>query len=470
MARDTIHSLSIQWHITARCGNRCRHCYMYDGARYEAERQNEMDLAGLLRVLDSIAAFEEKWEAKVRPFAVSGGDPLLHPDWAAFMRELKARGKVLAMMGNPETLTEDNLAALAELGLQGFQLSLDGLESTHDYFRGNGSFQRTVEGIHKLSDVGVPANVMFTLYPENRDQLIPLMRFVAEETPAARFTFDIGTCAGNAGTLDRGLDSDAVKAVLKAYLAEKERLIGEGRSFLLVEKNKLLQVARFEEGTFFPASCNDVPVVSGCYVGWTCVPILSDGTVLACRRFPLEVGKMPEQTFEDIFLGSETLKRFRRPQFFAECSECDFYQHCRGCPAVTHGLTGDPFAAHPFCFRRSVAKGTPKCAEKPRPIPLDTTLEEEHDLVASHFGNLYPSRIREFLNETPVQAALLRLSQNGEERRSFSAQPDAYLDESGLALSALQRLVVAEVLRRCPADDPDNAPFYRRIFDAHLRA
>jgi len=442
---------------------------MYDGARYETEKQREMDLAGLLRILDSIAAFGEKWEAKVLPFAVSGGDPLLHPDWAAFMGELKLRGKVLAMMGNPETLTEDSLAVLGELGLQGFQLSLDGLESTHDYFRGNGSFQRTLEGIHKLSNAGVPANVMFTLYPENRDELIPLMRFVAEETPAARLTFDIGTCAGNAATLERGLDGDAVKTILRAYLAEKKRLTKEGRSIFLVEKNKLLRVARFEEGTFFPTSCEDVPVVSGCYAGWTCVPILSDGTVLACRRFPLEAGKMPEQTFEEIFLGSEALKRFRRAEFFAGCGECDFYQHCRGCPAVTHGLTGDPFAPHPFCFRPSVAKGSSKCTQEPKPIPLSTTLKEEHDLVASHFANLYPSRIKELLNEAPIQAVLLRLSQSEAERRSFSGQPEAYLEECGLALSALQTLIVAEVLRRCPPDDPDNAAFYRRILDAHLR-
>ena len=96
MAQNRIHNLSIQWHVTTRCGNRCRHCYMYDGARYETEKQREMDLAGLLRILDSIAAFGEKWEAKVLPFAVSGGDPLLHPDWAAFMGELKLRGKVLS--------------------------------------------------------------------------------------------------------------------------------------------------------------------------------------------------------------------------------------------------------------------------------------------------------------------------------------------------------------------------------------
>jgi len=49
------------------------------------------------------------------------------------------------MMGNPETLTEDNIAALVDLGVRNYQLSLDGLEENHDRFRKDpGTFRRTV--------------------------------------------------------------------------------------------------------------------------------------------------------------------------------------------------------------------------------------------------------------------------------------------------------------------------------------
>lgn len=463
MAEDRIHDLSIQWHLTTRCGNRCRHCYMYDERTYEAEKRNELDLAGLRRVLDSIAAFEEKWQAEVATFAVSGGDPLLHPDALAFARELKGRGKHLAMMGNPETLTAANLAALADLELRDFQLSLDGLEKTHDYFRGEGSFQRAVQAIGKLKDAGIRVQIMFTVYPENHHELLPLLRFVAAQTAADRFTFDLGTCAGQAAALERTLDRTQVKTLFAAYLAEKERLADEGYAIRLSEKNKLLQLLRFEQGTFFPFSSDQFVVAGGCYVGWTCVPILSDGTVLACRRFPLKVGKMPEQSFEQIFLGSDVLKRFRRPQFYAQCGTCDFYQHCRGCPALVHGLTGDPFAPHPLCFRQSLTRKPPDGTRAPEPIPFDTSLHEEHDLVAGHFANRFSSRMTDLLEQAPVQRALSWLSHRREERSCFIAHPDQYLAERGLILSELQKLFVAQFITRYPPQSPAHAALYRRL-------
>ena len=470
MSTNKIRSLSIQWHITDRCGNRCRHCYMYEESTYDAGHKKEKDLAGLLEILDSIGAFEDQWQACISGFAITGGDPLLHPQWAALMRELQARGKSASMMGNPETLTPENLALLGDLGIQSFQLSLDGLESRHDYFRSKGSFGRTVEGLQRLKDAGIRSNVMFTLYPENQDDLIPLLTFVATQTAADRFSFDIGTCAGNAESLQKGLGPDTVKALVSAYLAEKERLRNAGNPIRIAEKNSFLKLIRFEQSRLFPFSSDEVPVVSGCLIGWNCVPILTDGTVLACRRFPLQLGKLPEQSFEEIFLGSEELKKFRRRQFFQGCRECDFYQHCRGCPAVVHGLSGDPFAPNPLCFRKSLTKSAPRAPEAPPDPPLDTTLQQERDLVASHFSNVVVARAQKWLKEDRVQQALFWLSQGDQQMRPFLAAPDAYLDERGLELSGLERLFVLRFLEGHPRDDPKHADFYRRLFVAHFRS
>jgi MoaA/NifB/PqqE/SkfB family radical SAM enzyme len=149
-------ALSIQWHITTNCGHHCDHCYMYDPLTWPAERDNTLSLSDLFRLLDSICEFEQKWDVDIDPFAITGGDPLLRKDWKEFVRELRSRGKMVVMMGNPETLTESNVAALVELGVKDYQLSLDGLEQSHDRFRKDpGTFRRTVEklqcDVHALS-------------------------------------------------------------------------------------------------------------------------------------------------------------------------------------------------------------------------------------------------------------------------------------------------------------------------------
>jgi radical SAM protein with 4Fe4S-binding SPASM domain len=116
--------------------------------------------------------------------------------------------------------------------------------------------------------------------------------------------------------------------------------------------------------------------------------VLSDGTVLGCRRMPhLKVGKLPEQSFEDIYLGSEVLRKYRRREYYAGCGGCDFYQHCRGCPANVYSLTGDPFARNPHCFRDQVTRQTDEAARLPPGPPLDASYEEELGWVASSYGN-----------------------------------------------------------------------------------
>ena len=72
---NRIYNISIQWHITGKCGNRCRHCYMFDEKTYEDEIKNELELSGLLKILESISEFEKKWNCSVNSFAITGGDP-----------------------------------------------------------------------------------------------------------------------------------------------------------------------------------------------------------------------------------------------------------------------------------------------------------------------------------------------------------------------------------------------------------
>ncbi len=191
--------IGIQWHITTNCGHRCQHCYMFDPQTWPAERENTLPMEGLVSILDSFADFEKKWDTEIGRFAITGGDPLLRKDWKEFVGELHRRGKEASMMGNPETLTESNVSSLVDLGVRHFQMSLDGLEANHDRFRGDpGTFRRTVEKLSLLKQAGISTNIMFTLFPTNINELIPLLRFVAEKTEATSFSFDVGVFVGNA--------------------------------------------------------------------------------------------------------------------------------------------------------------------------------------------------------------------------------------------------------------------------------
>ncbi len=422
--------LSIQWHITTRCGHRCQHCYMYDPATWPAERDHTLPFADLMRILDRFAEFEQRWDAHIGHVAVTGGDPLLRPNWKEFIAELRRRDIEVSMMGNPETLTAENIASLADLGVLRYQLSLDGLEATHDAFRRDpGTFQRTLRALTDLRAAGIRCNIMATLFPTNADQLIPLLRFVAEQTDATSFSFDVGVFVGNAAELGRNFEPADLQRIFREYHAEKNRLADAGNPLRVHEKSHLHRLTRFEQGEFYPASCADMGTIGGCLIGWTCLAILSDGTALGCRRMPTSiVGQLPQQSLEDIWLGSPLLRKYRRRASFAGCGSCDFFQHCRGCPANVHSLTGDPLARNPLCFRDLVPRRTDEAAKLPTDPPLDASYAEEFAWIASSFNNTFDTQLERHVEDPELRRVFVDLAYDLDEKDRFLADPHAYLD------------------------------------------
>ena len=137
-------------------------------------------------------------------------------------------------MGNPELLDDKNLTKLSDCDLKRYQLSLDGLEKTHDFFRSKGSFKRTIEKIRLIREHGIDCNIMFSLYPSNASELIPLMRFLAMNTEATSFSFDIGVMSGNANSMKNQFTSHDIHKLFTDFYHEKKRLKEQGYSIFFV--------------------------------------------------------------------------------------------------------------------------------------------------------------------------------------------------------------------------------------------
>ena len=68
---------SMQWHITDKCDQRCKHCYIYAGKdkEYSPEFDYETLKKIFLNYLDTCNRMN-----KNPNIAITGGDPLLHND------------------------------------------------------------------------------------------------------------------------------------------------------------------------------------------------------------------------------------------------------------------------------------------------------------------------------------------------------------------------------------------------------
>ena len=128
--------------LTSKCNLRCKHCYMEGGLA----RPNELRLSQMLTLIEEFAELGGAF------FTLSGGEPLLYPNWPALAKHAAKKGLRLALMTNGTYLDQKSLDLIKALGIT-VGLGLDGIRAeTHDANRGKGSFAETMQALQRLAD------------------------------------------------------------------------------------------------------------------------------------------------------------------------------------------------------------------------------------------------------------------------------------------------------------------------------
>lgn len=65
-------------------------------------------------------------------FYITGGDPVLHPNFWDLLSLLQGHSIALMMMGNPFHLNDSVCQQLKQHGCEKYQMSLDGMRKTHN--------------------------------------------------------------------------------------------------------------------------------------------------------------------------------------------------------------------------------------------------------------------------------------------------------------------------------------------------
>ena len=123
---------AFQWHITDTCDQRCKHCYIF--AENNGKILTEMKWEDMCKVVEDCEGMCEKL-GRTPYFYITGGDPILHRDFWQLAELLKEKGIIWGILGNPFHLNDEICKRLYNYGCRKYQLSLDGMEQTHDYFR-----------------------------------------------------------------------------------------------------------------------------------------------------------------------------------------------------------------------------------------------------------------------------------------------------------------------------------------------
>ncbi len=149
----------VVWNMTRRCNLKCVHCYARsEDLSYDNELTHEQSLA----MMDDLAAFG------VPVLLFSGGEPLTHPRLVEYAQYAVKKGMRAVISTNGTLITKEKAKILKEIGLSYVGISLDGLEETHDQFRGvKGCFKKSMAAIENCKEAGIKVGLRFTINKRN---------------------------------------------------------------------------------------------------------------------------------------------------------------------------------------------------------------------------------------------------------------------------------------------------------------
>lgn len=339
MAVTQAHEFFVQWHLTERCNLRCRHCYQGEGAVDEMSQRQALSVVG--EVSDMIEEWSEAYGIKFSPSAnISGGEPLLRKDLFVIMEEFRRRGFVLYLLTNGTLVDSGTARRLADLGVRGIQVSIEGPEDVHEGIRGNGSFSSSMRGVENLLAADLTVTLNATLSRLNAPRFMELV-VLAEECGVQRLGFSRLVPSGRGRELmGQSLDRWQLRDLYEAILSLKPKSLG-----IVTGDPVAMHATLPDSGDAGPTA------LGGCAAGLSGLTLLSDGTVLPCRRLPVALGNVLEDSVREIWATSETLGALRdRRKYRGKCAGCPRWAACRGCRAIAFAQSGNLLAEDPGCF------------------------------------------------------------------------------------------------------------------------
>jgi AdoMet-dependent heme synthase len=351
------------WEVTRACQLVCTHCRA-DAIR--ARNPFELTTDEGRRLLDDLASF-----GPPRPLVVlTGGDPFERPD----LPDLVAHGTRigLSMALSPsvtDRLTRSVLVELRAAGAKAVSLSLDGATAeSHDAFRGvQGVFDATLDAGRTVREVGLRLQINTTVTRGNVAELPRMLQSVlhlgadmwsvfflvptgrgkhlepltaAEEEEVLHWLHDVSTLVAIKTTEAPHYRRIAIQRAGVSALDDVFPL-GPLRSQLRRDTAELLTGHE-------PPRRPRPPIDVNSGRGFAFVDHV--GVVYPSGFLPIAVGSVRDQSFPEIYRGSELLQDLRNPDAFGgRCGQCEFRTVCGGSRSHAFATTGDPLAEDPSC-------------------------------------------------------------------------------------------------------------------------
>ncbi len=332
--------ISATFELTARCNLSCKMCYIHNISHDRELQEKELSAE------QWIAIAEQAAKSGTLILLLTGGEPMLRPDFCLIYRACAERGFLLTVNTNGTLLTDEIFDLLREHPPLRLNVSLyRANENTYASLCGNASaFYRVTENLRKLKQMGIPFRINFAATPYNNHDLQAVHRFAQElgvnvQHTAYMFPPTRTSCQD---CFRRFEPEEAASAIIDHIRSEK----GEDHFAAFCRAKAAEAPPRLDD-------CGQVRDGVRCRAGRAAYWVTYEGNMLPCGMIPCIQTSILEVGMERAW--QSTCDAFSKVRLPTGCIQCEHYSRCEVCPAICYAEHEDFSVVPDYICRKNAA-------------------------------------------------------------------------------------------------------------------
>ncbi len=326
--RRALYSFDLE--ITARCNNDCRHCYINLPVGDRAAREKELSVAEIGNIAGQAVKLGALW------CLISGGEPLLRPDFAELYLVLKRQGLLVSVFTNATLVNEAHIALFKKYPPRDIEVTVYGVtpETYERVTRQPGTFAKFRRGLNLLMESGIPVRLKAMAIQSNLAVQAAIAAFCRAHTKDF-FRFDPQLHLRFDGDPGRNAEIRAERLTPEQIIALEQ---ADGERLQALQKS----CAKLAGEGLTPCGCDHL---FHCGTGNGSFSVSYDGRFRLCSSlwaegttFDLRSGTLAEAWLN--FVPRIRGCRSQRQEFLESCCKCALLNLCEWCPARAHLETG----------------------------------------------------------------------------------------------------------------------------------